>query len=413
MPAGVPMAWMAGMYAHPPLFVSHGDGAYFEDVDGNRYLDMNQADLSVSCGFNPPEVAAAVQQRFTHGSQFLLPTEDAIVVSELLADRFPLPYWQYTLSASTANQEALRLARLATGAERVVLFDGGYHGHIEDTLAEPLDRGSEPAYLGLSKDAGRYTIRLPFNDLDAVAKALRPGDVACVITEPALTNVGLVLPDEGYMDGLRALTREHGVLLILDEAHTQSMAYGGLTRSWGLEPDILTLGKSLGGGIPIGAYGVTTELGSLMERHLDDLIAREHGFASGGTLYANALCMASARAALTHVLTPERYSAAEQLGTKLADGIDSLIGEHGLPWRAHRLGSRSGFCLTPTLPRNASQASRSIDIDLIDARRVFMANRGVWEAIASAGPAISFAHEEQDIDRYLTVLGEFLTAVVG
>jgi glutamate-1-semialdehyde 2,1-aminomutase len=410
MPNGVPMAWMAGLYRHPPLFVVEGSGPSFTDVDGNTYLDMNQADLSMNCGYAPPSVVKAGAQRLLQGSQFLLPTEDAIVVSELLAERFDLPFWQYTLSASSANVEALRLARVATGREMIVVMQGAYHGHLDDTLVEREGARTVPALLGISAQVARRARVIPFNQPDALDEVLAPGDVAAVIAEPALTNIGVVQPAPGFHAHLRAATRQVGSLLILDETHTQMAAWGGLTRTLGLEPDIVTLGKSLGGGVAIGAYGMTEPLAQLMESHLDSDVGAP-GLATGGTLYANALSLATARAALQDVLTREGYERVTALGTQLADGIERVIAAHGLPWRAHRLGGRSGFCLRPILPLNAEDAALSLDSTFIDTRRVYMANHGMWDAIATAGPAASFAHTNTDIDRYLAVLDTFLEKI--
>jgi glutamate-1-semialdehyde 2,1-aminomutase len=405
------MAWMAGLYRHPPIFVEEGSGAYFRDVDGNTYLDMNQSDMSMNCGYGPPPIVAVGIERLRKGSQFLLPTEDAIVVSELLAERFGIPYWQYTLSASSANTEALRLARVATGRDKIVVFHGSYHGHIDDTLVESEGATSVPSLLGTSIQVAKLTRVVPFNQPDALAAALSPGDVSAVITEPALTNIGVVQPEPDFHTSLRAITRQAGTLLILDETHTQMAAWGGLTRTLGLNTDIVTLGKSLGGGIAIGAYGMSEPLARVMERHLDIDIGPK-GLASGGTMYANALSMATARAALQDILTPEGYQRVNALGTQLADGIEHVASTHGLAWRAHRLGGRSGFCLRPTLPLNAEDAFLSLDIDFIDTRRVFMANHGIWEAIATAGPAASFVHTEADIDYYLDVLNSFLDEII-
>ena len=410
MPNGVPMAWMAGLYRHPPLFVVEGSGALFRDVDDHTYLDMNQADLSTNCGYGPAPVVAAGGERLRLGSQFLLPTEDAIVVSELLAERFAVPFWQYTLSASSANTEALRLARVATGRDMIVVFQGAYHGHLDDTLVEREGARTVPGLLGISAQVAQRARVVSFNRPDALDAALAPGDVAAVITEPALTNLGVVQPAPDFHTHLRAVTQQMGTLLILDETHTQMAAWGGLTRELSLEPDIVTLGKSLGGGVAIGAYGMSETLAHVMERHLDIDIG-PHGLATGGTMYANALCLATARAALQGVLTPEGYQRVKILGARLADGIERTASTHGLAWCAHRLGGRSGFCLRPTLPLNAEDAALSIDIDFIDTRRVFMANRDIWEAIATAGPAASFAHTDRDIDRYLDVLNSFLDEI--
>jgi glutamate-1-semialdehyde 2,1-aminomutase len=412
MPDGVPMAWMAGLYGHQPIFVAGGEGCRFTDVDGTTYVDFNQADLSATCGFAPPPVLDAIAERAARGLQFLLPTEEAIEAAELLADRYGLPAWQFTLSASGANAEAIRLARHRTGRDAIVVFGGHYHGHLDDTLVEGDERTARPHLLGLNRRAAADTRVVPFNDLAALERVLARGDVAALIAEPALTNAGVVLPDDGFHVGARELTRAHGALLVLDETHTQTFAYGGLTRAWGLEPDVIALGKSTGGGIPVGAYGMTDDLREWMEQHRDVFVGRP-GLATGGTTYGNPLSLAAVVATLRHVQTPAAFERVAALGARLADGIEAAAFSHGLPWRAHRLGGRSGYCLEPQLPRNAEEAARSLDVELIDLRRVFMANRGVWDAIAGAGPAVSFAHTEADVEQYLDVLEKFLDAVAG
>ena len=414
MPHGVPNSWMAGFYPGTEIFAARGSGAHFEDVDGNRYLDMTQCDLSMACGIGPEAIARAVAERFAAGSHFLLPTEDAIEVCRLLGARFGLPAWQFTLSASAANTEAIRIARLATGRDKVLIFAGKYHGHLDETLVEPgADQGGEPGHHGLPRGVEQKTVVVPFNDLIAVEAALRAGDIACILTEPVMTNIGVIHPDAGFLDGLRALTRQYGALLIIDETHTQVACFGGFTRKWRLQPDILTIGKCVGGGVPIGAYGLTGELKTLIENNTEPTVTTGKTLAVGGTTYGNALNMAAARAALESVLTEEGYARVEALGAKLADGIDALIAERDLPWRAHRLGNRSGLCLGTALPRNATEAATAISQNLNHAARAFMANRGVWEPIYIHGPSVSFAHTEDDVATYLAVLGDFLDRIAA
>ena len=249
------------------------------------------------------------------------------------------------------------------------MFRGHYHGHLDDTLVTGDERSARPELLGVNPRAAADTRVVGFNDADALERVLAGGDVAAVITEPALTNVGVVAPRDDFHARVRALTREHGALLILDETHTQTAAYGGLTRAWALEPDIVTLGKSLGGGVPIGAYGMTGDLRDWMEHHLD-AYGRAVGLATGGTTYANPLSLAAAVAVLSAIQTPEGFERTAVLGAQLADGIEATAARHGLPWRAHRLGGRSGDCLEPQLPRDAADAERSIDAELVDARRL-------------------------------------------
>ncbi|MFO1036496.1 MAG: aminotransferase class III-fold pyridoxal phosphate-dependent enzyme [Geminicoccaceae bacterium] len=411
LPGGVPMSWMRGLFRTPPLYVSHGEGPRFVDVDGNAYLDFNLCDLSMTMGYGAPLITRAVAEAAARGAHYLLPVEGAIEVAEMLAARVGMPFWQFTLSASGANTEVIRIARTATGRETVILFGGHYHGHLDDTLVIEQDGRSVPSLLGLPSGISGRTEILPFNDLGAVEARLARGDVALVLTEPALTNCNLVLPQPGFLAGLRDVTRRHGTLLCLDEAHTFQFAYGGLVGAWSLEADFVVLGKGLGSGIPFGLYGMSEEIAGLFRRHLDVDIGPA-GIATGGTTYASAVAIAAARAALRDVLTPEGYARLDMLGGRLAGGLDDLFARHGLPWRAFRLGPRSGYCLSPDLPRNGAEAAASLDVELIDTRRVFMANRGCWDAVASAGPQAS-AHDEADIDAYLAVADAFLAEITG
>ena len=230
LPGGVPMAWMKGLYRTPPLYVTHGEGPRFFNVDGNSYLDFNVADLSMTMGFGPKSIVEALSRQIAEGSHFLLANEDSIEVAEELAKRNGLPFWQFTLSASGANTEVIRIARFVTKRSKIIVFEGHYHGHIEETLVEREGKKVVPGLLGLLHDAGSNTIILPFNDLDAVETALKSEDVALINTEPALTNCNVILPKCGYLEGLRHLTNQYGTLLGFDEAHSYQFAYGGLVR---------------------------------------------------------------------------------------------------------------------------------------------------------------------------------------
>ncbi|HEV3292778.1 MAG TPA: aminotransferase class III-fold pyridoxal phosphate-dependent enzyme, partial [Streptosporangiaceae bacterium] len=382
------------------IYIDHGRGAGFTDIDGFGYVDFNASDMAMFCGHAHPAIVAAVQAQAARSTQFLLPTEASVEVAEELARRYPVPQWQFTLSATQANTEAIRLARAATGREVVVLFQGHYHGHFEEGLVD-LD-GEQVAALerGLSKGVtGRVRIA-QFNDPDTVRAALAPGDVALVLTEPAMTNnLHLLLPEPGWHAALRDLTRRYGTLLALDETHTHVVGPGGATGLWHLDPDIVTIGKAVAGGLPMGAYGVTAGLGGQLD------VARH--VATGGTLFGNPLSAAAAKAALTGVLLPGAYAHTSKLGGELADGIEAAIGAAGLPWTVIRLGPRSGQWYGPP-PRTGAEAYALTDSQLTDLIRIWLANRGIWEALPGAGPTVPVPATAADVARYVSAYGELL-----
>ena len=413
MPNGVPMSWLRSSYDHPPLFVADAHGSRFRDVDGFEYADFNIADMSMFTGYGPEPVVAAVARRVADGSQFLLPTEDSVWVAAELGRRYGLPKWQFTLSATAANTEAIRVARALTGRDRVIMFDGHYHGHFDESLVEIVDGRLQAEEAGLPRDVTDRTGIVPFNDPDALEAALAERDVALVLTEPALTNnVGLLMPDDGFHEKLRALTRASGTLLAYDETHTQVVGPGGLTRVWSLEPDIVTVGKSIAAGIPLGAYGMTEEGAEILQRSggRDD---PKPTVATGGTLFGNPVSMAAARAAMGDVLTADAYARTHKLGAALADGIEALVEKAGLPWSVPRFWPRSGYTFAPTQPRTAKEASKSLDVELRRLIRVYLANRGVWEAIVGAGPTCSVAATPADVELYLAAFGELLSDLTG
>ena len=414
MPRGVPVAWMDELYDHPPVWVSHGAGSRFWDLDGHEYVDMYVADMSAFCGHAPAPVVRAVSERMAAGNQFLLPSADALVVAEALAQRYGMAKWQFTLSATQANAEVVRIARVRTGRGTVVVFDGKYHGHLEPTLAVLQDGRIVPEYTGLSAAVTANVRIVPFNDLDAVERALAPGDVALLMTEPAMTNAGFLLPDPGFHEGLREMTRRHGTLLAIDETHTLVTAYGGLTTEWGLEPDVLTVGKSIAGGVPLGAYGMTDDVAAVLRPPAGGAAVSGIAYdevATGGTLFANALSMAAARAALTEVLTPAAFSAAARLGEILATGLQAHIHRAGLPWSVSVHGAHACYFFSPQPPRDA-RGSRHIDDPGLRALiRLFLANRGVWESGWWLGPTVSVAHGPEDVQAYLDAIGEFAQAL--
>ena len=399
MPNGVPMAWMASDNDQP-VFVDYGQGPGFTDIDGYSYVDFNVSDLAMFCGHANPAIVAAVQAQAARSTQFLLPTEASVQVAEELARRYPVPQWQFTLSATQANTEAIRLARAVTGRDVILLFQGHYHGHFEEGLVDLAEGRAAPVQRGLSKGVtGRVRIA-QFNDPGTLRTALEPGDVALVLTEPAMTNyLHLLLPEPGWHQALRELTRQHGTLLAIDETHTHVAGPGGATGLWNLEPDIVTIGKAVAGGLPMGAYGATAELGE----HLD----AAGNIATGGTLFGNPLSAAAAKAALTEVLVPDAYRHTTELGGQLADGIGEAIKAAGLPWTEIRFGPRSGQWYGP-MPRTGAEAHELTDGPLTRLMRIWLANRGIWEALPGAGPTVPIPATRADVTRYTNAYGELL-----
>jgi glutamate-1-semialdehyde aminotransferase len=403
MPNGLPMSWMASDNDQA-VYIDRGDGAGFTDIDGFGYVDFNASDMAMFCGHANPAIVAAVQAQVARSTQFLLPTEASVEVAEELAGRFPVPQWQFTLSATQANTEVIRLARAVTGREVIVLFQGHYHGAFEEGLVDLADGQATALQRGLSKGVtGRVRIA-QFNDPETLRAALEPGDVALVLTEPAMTNtIHLLMPVPGWHQALRDLTREYGTLLCVDETHTHVVGAGGATGMWELSPDAVTIGKAVAGGLPMGAYGVSAELGA-------ELDAGRH-VATGGTLFGNPLSAAAARAALTQVLVPAAYARTTALGAQLADGIDAAIASAGLPWTVIRLGPRSGQWYGPE-PRTGAEAHALKDDVLTRLIRIWLANRGFWDALPGAGPTVPVPATSTDVSRYVEAYGELL-ALLG
>jgi glutamate-1-semialdehyde 2,1-aminomutase len=415
MPNGVPMAWHRGSYHHMPIWVERAAGARFTDVDGFTYSDFNIADMSMFCGYAPEPVVRAVAERIAAGNQFLLPTEDAIAVSEELGRRYRLPKWQYTLSATQANTEVIRVARVLTARDKVLMFDGKYHGHFDQALVQIGPDGAlVPEEHGLPADVTSHTVLVPFNDVEALRAALDTGEIAVVLTEPAMTNnVGLVLPDEGFHAEIRRLTRAAGTFLAYDETHTQVVGPGGLTALWGLEPDFVTAGKSIAAGVPFGAWGMTDYVAAFLTQYKGPDGERFDMVAIGGTLFGNALSMAAARATMLEVLTPDAYAHTQRLGARLAEGMRASVTRTGVPWHIHHMGPRSGYTFRPTPIRNAEEGRACANDLLTRLIRVWMANRGVWEAIVGAGPVVPVPASEDDVDAYLDAWDALLTRLTS
>ncbi len=376
--AGVPMPWMTEWAGAYPVFVAEAEGAHFTDVDGNSYVDFCLGDTGAMTGHSPQATAEAIAAQAARGITLMLPTEDSSWVGEELGRRFGLPYWQFTLTATDANRSTIRLARAVTGRPKILVYAWCYHGSVDETFAIEVggETRSRPYNVGPPVDVAETTRAIEWNDVEALDRALSEGDVACVLAEPAMTNIGIILPDPGYHDALRALTREHGTLLAIDETHTLSAGPGGYTRAHELEPDFVTLGKPIAGGVPAAAYGMSTEVADRVGAYLETLEVSDVG-GIGGTLSGNALSLAAARATLERVLTEEAFERMIKLGKRFETGVNDVIVAHGAPWHVTRLGCRVEYGFRHAPPRNGSEAAASTDRELERFLHLHALNRGI------------------------------------
>lgn len=406
---GVPMHWMADWPTPYPLFVAEASGARFTDVDGNAYIDFCLGDTGTMFGHSPPPVADAIREQAGRGLTTMLPGEDAVWVGNDLARRFGLPFWQVAATATDANRYALRWARAVTGREKILVFDGCYHGTVEETMVRLHDGKTVPraGQLGNILDVARTTRVVEFNNLAALDAALAEGDIAAVLAEPAMTNIGMVLPDPGFHDALRQLTRKHGTLLIIDETHTISTGPGGYTRAHNLEPDMLVLGKPVAGGIPCAVFGVTADVATRMEQARTKAASGGHGHSGmGTTLSANAFAMHAMRANLAHVMTEAAYAHMIPLAERLATNLQSLITKHHLPWSVTQIGARTEFQFCAKPPRTGREAEAAFKDPLEKCIHLALLNRGVMITPFHNMILISPATTAADADRLVTALDE-------
>ena len=376
----VPMTWMNKTAGAFPRYLAGARGARVTDVDGHEYIDFCLGDTGAMAGHSPPPVTEAVQHRYAAlgGATAMLPTEDAEWVGAELTRRFGLARWSFSLTATDANRWAIRLARAVTGRPKILFNSYCYHGSVDESLivVGPDGRGADrPGNVGAPCDVTLTSRVAEFNDLAGLERELAHGDVAAVLMEPALTNIGIVLPEPGYLAGVRELTRRYGVLLINDETHTFSAGPGGCTAAWDLDADLLTIGKAIGGGLPAGAYGLSAELAErLLGR--DDLDLVDMG-GVGGTLAGNALSVAATRATLEHVLTDEAFARMTGLSERFEAGVRAGIEAHRLPWSVSRLGARTEYRFTSPAPRTGTESAAAADPELEDFLHLYLANRGI------------------------------------
>lgn len=410
---GVPLHWMRDWPTPATLAVQHAQGATLTCADNLRYADFCLGDTGAMFGHSPEPLAHAIAEQAAQGLTSMLPSTRSVAVGEGLTRVFGLPLWQMALTASDANRFVLRWARAITGRAQLLVFDGCYHGAVDDTLVD-MDRTSgatlpRPSVLGQVHNHHRFTRVVPFNDLAALEAALAHGDVACLLAEPALTNFGLVPPADGFWPAARELCRRHGTLFVMDETHTVSTALGGYARLHGLEPDLLVVGKAVAGGLPCAVYGFTNAVGACMTAAKERAPEGHSGI--GTTLAGNALTLAALDAALTHLHTESSYRHMLALAASLEQGLLQRIGVAGRPWTVTRLGARMELQFMAHTPRHAQDVRDHAQSELEALTHLFMLNRGVLLTPFHSMMLVSPATSAADVDQLLAVFDELLAVL--
>lgn len=410
---GVPLHWMNDWATPFPLHVAHAHGARLTDVDGHERIDFCLGDTGAMFGHSPAPVAAALAAQAPRGLTTMLASEDAGTVAGLLAARFGLPFWQFAMTATDANRFVLRWLRAATGRRVLLVFNGCYHGTVDDVFVDLVDGRPQQraSLLGQVHDLTTTTRVVEFNDLPALEAALAPGDVACVLAEPVMTNVGMVLPDPGFWEAAIPIIHRHGARLVMDETHTVSSGPGGYARAHGLQPDAVVLGKPLGGGMPCAAYGFSAELAAAAQAAKRTAPPGHSGI--GTTLTANLLAMAAMRATLTELMTPAVYAGLHARCTRLAEGLRSVIAHHGLPWCVTQVGARCEFQFCATPPRNGTEAEAAMDDALEHALHLALLNRGVMITPFHNMMLVCPDTSDADVDRLLSAFDAVLRELVA
>ena len=414
MPNGVPMSWMSKWPGAYPVFVAEAKGAGFVDVDGNTYIDFCLGDTGSMTGHSPEATVAAIREQVGRGLSVMLPTKDAADVSTELAKRFGVPLWQFTVSATDANRHVIRYSRLITKKSKIVVIDRCYHGSVDETFATLDASGktvSREGNIGAPIELDKTTRVVPFNDLDAMKKALQQNDVAAILMEPAMTNVGIVLPVDGYLKAVEKLAKQFGAKLIIDETHTISVGPGGMTAQLGLQPDFLTIGKAIGGGFPTGAFGMSAEIAKEIKSQVELEVIDTGGV--GGTLAANALSLAAMRATLTKVLTEENFEKMIKLGTRWADGVEKVIEKYKLPWSVNRLGARAEYMFSAKSPTTGREAADAGDFELEQYIHLRMLNDGFLITPFHNMALISPDTTAADVDAHTQALDKMCGELIG
>jgi glutamate-1-semialdehyde 2,1-aminomutase len=406
---GVPMHWMVDWGTPHPLFVAEARGVDLVDADGNHYLDLCLGDTGAMFGHSPQVIADVLAREGANGLSTMLPSAAAVDVGALLEDRFGLPFWQITATASDANRAVLRWTRAITGRDKILVFNHCYHGCVDDTFVTADDGVVRmvPGLVGEPRDLTAHTKIVEFNDFDGVERALRAGDVACVLAEPVMTNVGMVLPAPGFLEHLRKVSRETGTLLIFDETHTLSSGPRGYAREHGLVPDGLVFGKPIAGGIPAAAYGFSHDVAARIVAHLAKRGEGRSGI--GTTLAGSKIQLALIKAVLENFFTREAFAPLLVLAEKLERGIADVIAQHKVPWHVTRVGARVEFMCIQDRPRNGFEASRVIHRPIDEAIHHYMLNRGIVITPFHNMMLVCPATRGDHIDQFITTLDHCIT----
>ncbi len=410
---GVPLNWMVRWMGGFPLFISSAKGNHLTCVDGHDYIDFCLGDTGSLVGHGPEASAKAIFEQFKKGASHMLPTEDAIWNGKELQRRFGMKYWQFSTSATDANRFATRIARRVTKRQKIVVFNYCYHGTIDETIALLSEGGRtvvRNGNIGPPVDPAITTKVVEWNDASALEEALKDRDVAAVLAEPVMTNIGVVFPDPGFHDTMRKLTKKYDTLLIIDETHTMCAGVGGYTKDNNLEPDMVTLGKFIASGVPAGAYGISEEVGKKAIAEIESEFGVAKGI--GGTLAANALTMAAMRATLGEILTEEFYKRNTPLATKFNEGVQNAIDEFGIPWSTTQLGCRTEYIFQKEPTRNGSEAMAAKDNDLDWYMHIACLNRGVVMTPFHNMALITNATTENDINKHTAVFREVVQNIM-
>ena len=411
--AGVPMPWMKRWAGPFPVVADRAEGGRIFDIDGNKYVDFCLGDTGSMTGHANAPISQAISLQAQRGFTTMLPSSDISWVANHLSERFRMSKWQFCLSATDANRFSLRIARALSGKPKIVVNDWCYHGTVDETLVILDEEGrtvSRPGAIGPQVDPGTTTLAVPFNDLDAMERALATGEVACVLMEPALTNIGIVLPQPGYLEGVRRLTKQYGVILILDETHTICAGPQGASRLWGIDADMLVIGKTIGGGIPVAAYGMSSEVAVKVEALMHGHDLDVSGI--GGTLSGSALAGAAIRATLTHALRQEDFDIAIPLATRWSTGVQAIIDQHDLPWTVQQLGCRAEYWFSEH-PQNGAQAAASVNDGLESFMHLYALNRGILLTPFHNMALMTPFHSEEDVDLHTSVFSDCVRELVS